>query len=160
MISPHSLPVPRYNTHTQIPLCLLVRAVPKPHNNGEDGSPASVTRSLWLGKITRLPVSARVRHYLPGLSQPTAASLREVTQGSEEQKVVNLHRSMQYIYTGLAVHLPDIKVSSTMELHWRGKTAELGEKPVLVPLCPPQTTYGLTMVRIRATAVRSRRLTA
>jgi hypothetical protein len=33
-------------------------------------------------------------------------------------------------------------------IHLRGKTEELGEKPVPVPLCPPQIPYGLTRARI------------
>jgi hypothetical protein len=40
-----------------------------------------------------------------------------------------------------------------------GETEELGEKPVPVPLCPPQIPHGLTWARTRASAVRSRRLT-
>jgi hypothetical protein len=34
----------------------------------------------------------------------------------------------------------------------RGKTEELGEKPVPVPLCPPQIPHGLTRDRTRASA--------
>jgi hypothetical protein len=37
-----------------------------------------------------------------------------------------------------------------------GENRQLGEKPVPVPLCPPQTPHGLT----RASAVEGRRLTA
>jgi hypothetical protein len=48
---------------------------------------------------------------------------------------------------------------ATVELYWQGKTEELGEKPVPVPLCPPQIPHGLTPVRIRAPLVRGRRLT-
>jgi hypothetical protein len=40
-----------------------------------------------------------------------------------------------------------------------GKTEELGDKPVPVPLYPPQIPHGLTWARTRASAVRSRRLT-
>jgi hypothetical protein len=51
-----------------------------------------------------------------------------------------------------------------MEQRWndtdRGKTEGLGEKPVPVPLCPPQIPHGLTWLRNRASSVRSRRLTA
>jgi hypothetical protein len=51
-----------------------------------------------------------------------------------------------------------------MEHRWneidRGKTEVLGEKPVPVPLCPPQIPHGLTRDRARASAVRGRRLTA
>jgi hypothetical protein len=35
-----------------------------------------------------------------------------------------------------------------------GETEELGEKPVPVPLCPPQIPHGLTRARTRASAVR------
>jgi hypothetical protein len=48
---------------------------------------------------------------------------------------------------------------ATVELYWQGKTEELGEKPVPVPLCPPQIPHGLTWARTRASAVRGRRLT-
>jgi hypothetical protein len=41
-----------------------------------------------------------------------------------------------------------------------GENWQLGEKPVPVPLCPPQTPHGLTRDRTRASAVEGRRLTA
>jgi hypothetical protein len=41
-----------------------------------------------------------------------------------------------------------------------GENRQLGEKPVPVPLCPPQTPRGLTRDRTRASAVEGRRLTA
>jgi hypothetical protein len=44
-------------------------------------------------------------------------------------------------------------------IYWQGKTEELGEKPVPVPLCPPQIPRGLTQVRTRTSAVRGRWLT-
>jgi hypothetical protein len=47
-----------------------------------------------------------------------------------------------------------------VEWNWHGKTEVLGEKPVPVPLCPPQIPPGLTRDRIRVSAVRGRRLTA
>jgi hypothetical protein len=51
-----------------------------------------------------------------------------------------------------------------MEHRWneidRGKPKYLGEKPVPMPLCPPQIPHGLTRYRTRASAVRTRRLTA
>jgi hypothetical protein len=40
-----------------------------------------------------------------------------------------------------------------------GKTEELGEKTVLVPLCPLQIPHGLTGARIRVFEVRGRQLT-
>jgi hypothetical protein len=42
----------------------------------------------------------------------------------------------------------------------RGKPKYSGEKPVPVPLCPPQIPHGLTRDRNRASAVGDRRLTA
>jgi hypothetical protein len=41
-----------------------------------------------------------------------------------------------------------------------GENRQLGEKPVPVPLCPPQISHRLTRDRTRASAVRGRRLTA
>jgi hypothetical protein len=46
------------------------------------------------------------------------------------------------------------------EWNWQGKTEVLGEKPVPVPLCPPQIPHGLIRSRTRASAVRDRQLTA
>jgi hypothetical protein len=34
-------------------------------------------------------------------------------------------------------------------IYWQGKTEELGEKPVPVPLSPPQIPHGLTRARTR-----------
>jgi hypothetical protein len=48
---------------------------------------------------------------------------------------------------------------ATVEWYWQGKTEKLGEKPVPVPLCPPQIPHGLTRARTRASVVRGRRLT-
>jgi hypothetical protein len=47
-----------------------------------------------------------------------------------------------------------------VEWNWQGKTEVLGEKPVPVPLCPPQIPHWLTRDRTRAAAVEGRRLTA
>jgi hypothetical protein len=44
---------------------------------------------------------------------------------------------------------------ATVEWYWQGKTEELGEKPVPVPLCPPQVPHGLT----RASTARGQQLT-
>jgi hypothetical protein len=44
---------------------------------------------------------------------------------------------------------------ATVEWYWQGKTEELGEKPVPVPLRPPHIPHGLT----RSSAVRGRRQT-
>jgi hypothetical protein len=47
-----------------------------------------------------------------------------------------------------------------VEWNWQGKTEALEEKPVPVPLCPPQMPHVLTRDRIRASAMGSRLLTA
>jgi hypothetical protein len=47
-----------------------------------------------------------------------------------------------------------------VEWNLQRKTEELGEKPVPVPLCPPQISHGLTRDRTRTSAVGGRRLTA
>jgi hypothetical protein len=47
-----------------------------------------------------------------------------------------------------------------VEWNWQGKPEVLGEKPVPVPLCPPQILHGPTRARTRASAVGGRRLTA
>jgi hypothetical protein len=47
-----------------------------------------------------------------------------------------------------------------VEWSWQGKTEVLGEKPVPVPLFPPQIPHGLTRDQTRASAVGGRRLTA
>jgi hypothetical protein len=44
-------------------------------------------------------------------------------------------------------------------MYWQGKTEELREKPVPVPLCPPQIPHGLTRARTRASTVRGQQLT-
>jgi hypothetical protein len=50
--------------------------------------------------------------------------------------------------------------SDGVMIYRQGKAEELGEKTVLVPLCPPQIPHGLlTRARTRASAVRGRRLT-
>jgi hypothetical protein len=47
-----------------------------------------------------------------------------------------------------------------VEWNWEGKPEALGEKPVPVPLCPPQIPHGLTRHRTRASEVKGWRLTA
>jgi hypothetical protein len=47
-----------------------------------------------------------------------------------------------------------------VEWNWQGKTEVLREKPVPVPLFPPQIKHGLTRDQTRASAVRGRQLTA
>jgi hypothetical protein len=39
---------------------------------------------------------------------------------------------------------------ATIEWYWQGWTEYLGEKPIPVPLCPPQTPHGLTRTWTRA----------
>jgi hypothetical protein len=46
-----------------------------------------------------------------------------------------------------------------VEWYLQGKTEELGEIPVSVPLCPPQIPHGLTWVQTKASRVRGRSLT-
>jgi hypothetical protein len=50
-------------------------------------------------------------------------------------------------------------LTATVEWYWQGKTVELGQKPVPVPLCPPQIPHGLTRTRTLVSAVRGQRLT-
>jgi hypothetical protein len=47
-----------------------------------------------------------------------------------------------------------------VEWNWQGNTEVVGEKPVPVPLCPPQIPHGLTRDRTRASAMGGQRLTA
>jgi hypothetical protein len=63
------------------------------------------------------------------------------------------------IYVSI-LHIPQMiwVWRATVEWYWQEKTEELEEKPVPVPLCPPRIPHGLTRVRIRASAVRGRRL--
>jgi hypothetical protein len=42
-----------------------------------------------------------------------------------------------------------------LEWYWQGETEVLGLKTDPAPLCPPQTSYGLTWDRIRASAPRN-----
>jgi hypothetical protein len=43
--------------------------------------------------------------------------------------------------------------------HWQGKIEKLGEKPVPLPLFPPQIPHGMTRARSRDSVVGGRRLT-
>jgi hypothetical protein len=58
------------------------------------------------------------------------------------------------------LHIPQMIWVWRAMVEWYidGKTEELGEKPVPMPLCSPQIPHGLTRVRTRASAVRGRRL--
>jgi hypothetical protein len=50
--------------------------------------------------------------------------------------------------------------TATVEWYWQGKTEELREEPVPVPLCPPQILHRRVRVRTQASALTGRRLTA
>jgi hypothetical protein len=62
---------------------------------------------------------------------------------------------------GYIVHHPDdVNWRTTMGCYWQVKTEEFGEKPIPVPLCPPQIPHRLTRARTRTSTVRGRWLTA
>ena len=68
----------------------------------------------------------------------------------------NPMRKMKIMWLFLLFHFNGAPV----EWNWQGKTEVLGEKPVLLPLCPSQIPHGPTRDRTRTSAVRGRRLTA
>jgi hypothetical protein len=74
------------------------------------------------------------------------------------------HRSLEAYCATLWWRWLIFSIFQVMEHRWnetdRGKPKYSGEKPVPVPLCPPQILHGLTRDRTRASAVRGRRLTA
>jgi hypothetical protein len=47
-----------------------------------------------------------------------------------------------------------IYIWATVEWYWQGKTKELREKCVPVPLCPPQIPHGLNQAQTQASEVR------
>jgi hypothetical protein len=47
-----------------------------------------------------------------------------------------------------------------VEWYWSGKSKNSQEKPIPVPLCPPQIPHGPTRSRTQPSVVRGRRLTA
>jgi hypothetical protein len=53
-----------------------------------------------------------------------------------------------------------MSMGMTVEWHGQGKTEEIGERPVPVPLCPQQIPHRLTRDRTQVSAVRGRLLTA
>jgi hypothetical protein len=62
---------------------------------------------------------------------------------------------------GHIVHPTDMGVCrATVEWYWQGKTEEFGEKPVPVPLHPPQIPHGMARTQTRDRAVKDRWLTA
>jgi hypothetical protein len=57
-------------------------------------------------------------------------------------------------------HGDEEEYGALVQLYRQGKTEVLGEKPVPVPICPPQISHGLTWDRSRASEVTGPRLTA
>jgi hypothetical protein len=76
------------------------------------------------------------------------------------QQMLRTHRSLEASCAIMWWWLVFSSNGAPVEWNWQGKTEVLGEKPVPVPLCPPQFPHGLTRHRTRASAVRGRRLTA
>jgi hypothetical protein len=79
------------------------------------------------------------------------------------QQTLRTHRSLVAycaMMKMMIIFCPFPSNGAPVEWNWQGKTEELGEKPVPVPLCPPQMPHGLTQDRTRASAVGGRRLTA
>jgi hypothetical protein len=85
------------------------------------------------------------------------------------QQKLRTHRSLKAYCATLVMKMKMRKMISfsffpsngaPVEWNWQGKTPVLGEKPVPVPLCPPQIPHGLARDRTRASAVGGRRLTA
>jgi hypothetical protein len=81
------------------------------------------------------------------------------------QQKLRTHRSLEGLLCNpvmkmmrffLPLHFNGVPV----EWNWQGKTEVPGEKPVPVPLCPPQIPHGPTLDRTRVSAMRGRRLTA
>jgi hypothetical protein len=60
----------------------------------------------------------------------------------------------------MIIFCPFSSNGTPVEWNWQRKTEVVGEKPVSVPLCPPQIPHGLNRDRNRASAVGGRRLTA
>jgi hypothetical protein len=60
----------------------------------------------------------------------------------------------------MIIFCPFLSNGAPVEWNWQGKTKVLGQKPVPVPLCPPQIPHGLSRDQTRASAVGGRRLTA
>jgi hypothetical protein len=60
----------------------------------------------------------------------------------------------------IIIFCPFPSSGAPVEWNWQGKTEVLVEKPVPMPLCPPQIPHVLTRDRTRASAVGGRRLTA
>jgi hypothetical protein len=76
------------------------------------------------------------------------------------QQMLRTHSSLEAYCATLWWRLGFPCNRTSVEWNWQGKTEVLGEKPVPLPLCPPQIPHGLTRDRTRSSAVRGRRLTA
>jgi hypothetical protein len=60
----------------------------------------------------------------------------------------------------LEFHVCEDGYGAVVGWYWQGKTEVLGEKPVTVPLRPPQISLGMASHQTRALVVRGHRLTA
>jgi hypothetical protein len=80
------------------------------------------------------------------------------------QQMLRTHRSLEAYCATLWWRWLVFSFFRVMEHMWnetdRGKPKYSGQKPVPVPLCPPQIPHGLTRDWTRASAVGGRRLTA
>jgi hypothetical protein len=88
---------------------------------------------------------------------------RSLQANSEREAFFRFYRGLWTATTnGHIVHAPDdISVWwTTVEWYRQGKIEEIREKPIPVPLCPPQITHGLTRAQTRDSAVRGERLNA
>jgi hypothetical protein len=79
--------------------------------------------------------------------------------------MLRMHRSFERLLCNPVMQMTRVSLlfhfnGAPVELNWHGKTQVLAEKPVPVPLRPPQIQHGLTRDRTRTSAVGGRRLTA
>jgi hypothetical protein len=108
---------------------------------------------------------------LPWSQEPAAGCCFELFKSSPQSHTVFHDFFLSWRWGGCStqawmpiyisiLHIPQMiwVWKATVEWYWQGKTEELGEKPVPVPLCP-QISHGLTRARTRASAVRGRCLT-
>jgi hypothetical protein len=76
------------------------------------------------------------------------------------QQMLRTHRSLEVYCATLWWRWIVFRNGAPVEWNLQGKAEVLGEKPVPVPLCLPQSPHVLTRDRTRASAVRDWRLTA
>jgi hypothetical protein len=80
------------------------------------------------------------------------------------QPKLRTHRSLEGLLCNPVMKMMFFLLShfngAPVEWNWQGKTEVLGEKPVPVPLYPPQIPNGPNRDRNRASAVRGLRLTS